>query len=222
MKRDHIFLWAFTHSLVLSIIQTTLQFYVLHYLFPFWLSFTDKSLEKCIYICSRHFMLPAMLLTHCTLTSTSETSGEVLSPRTLMVFLLLNLLDPLPPFSYFISLGTILNSVMLKTFYFSLIGLHAVIFFVSPSSALCLSSNVFHRFVLGPLFCFLEVLFLDNLICECNYHSYIDDPSAVNSSPDTFPEYSIRINRSLLDFSIWISHRYLSIKYSNLSSLLPI
>lgn len=133
------------------------------------------------------------------LTSTSEASWEVLSPRILTVLLLLNLVGPLPSLSYFTSLETTFNAILLKTLYSSLIGLHTLIFFVSPSSALCLSSNVLHRFVLGHLFLLLEILFLGNLICECNYHSYTDDPSAVNSSPDTFPEYSITINRSLLD-----------------------
>lgn len=148
---------------------------------------------------------PSHALTYYVLTSTIEASQEALSPRILLVLLLLNLVGPLPSLSYFTPLGTTFNFILLKTLYSSLIGLHAVIFFVSPSSALCLSSNVFHHFVLGPLCLLLEILFLGNLICEYNYHSYINDPSAANSSSDTFPEYSVRINRSLLNFSIWIS-----------------
>ena len=45
--------------------------------------------------------------------------------------------------------------------------------------SLLLSSDILQHFVLRPFFLVLDITSLGNLICECNYQSYVDDSSIV-------------------------------------------
>lgn len=131
------------------------------------------NLFKNFSICSLHFMLPAMLQqTFMGGALTKDTGSPSVAKFGGVLFL--------QSLSYITWLGTnchlypALNTLLLTS-----VTSHSHLLCDSQRISLSLSSGILQRFVLGPFSLVLNILSLDNFIGECNYHSYVNDPSTV-------------------------------------------